>query len=51
MSNASLPFPDVWSTYLSDAQAYFPTRIPFLLLVNIPLIAIILNVLWQLVRS
>ncbi|KAG5733202.1 Lanosterol 14-alpha demethylase [Termitomyces sp. T112] len=43
---------DAWSAYLVDAQAYFPqsnSRLIFLTLVNIPVIAIVLNVLWQLV--
>ncbi|RDB26125.1 Lanosterol 14-alpha demethylase [Hypsizygus marmoreus] len=50
--HSTFPFKDVWSTYLADAQTYFPvtnSRLALLLLVNIPIIAIILNVIWQLI--
>ncbi|KAG6851134.1 hypothetical protein H0H93_001014 [Arthromyces matolae] len=42
---------DAWSAYLSDAQSYLPqsnSRLFLLVLVNVPVIAIILNVAWQL---
>jgi hypothetical protein len=51
-TNSSLPFADVWSVYLADAQAYFPAtnaRLALLLLANTPLIVILINILWQLV--
>ncbi|KAG6841440.1 hypothetical protein C0991_011110 [Blastosporella zonata] len=43
---------DAWSAYLADAQAYLPqsnSRLALLLFVNIPIIAIVLNVVWQLI--
>jgi hypothetical protein len=52
--NSSIPYIDVWSTYLPDAQAYFPQsnyRLTLLLLVNVPIVAVALNVLWQFVHS
>ncbi|KAF8071865.1 lanosterol 14-alpha-demethylase [Lyophyllum atratum] len=48
--NGTLPFKDVWSAYLADAQTYFPqsnSRLALLLILNTPVIAILLNVLWQ----
>ncbi|KAF5382080.1 hypothetical protein D9615_004422 [Tricholomella constricta] len=50
--NGTLPFQDVWSAYLADAQAYIPqsnSRFALLLLVNVPVIAIVLNALWQVI--
>ncbi|KAF8907290.1 lanosterol 14-alpha-demethylase [Gymnopilus junonius] len=49
--NGSLPVSDVWAGYLAHAQASLPdnTRLIILLLINIPVIAIILNVIRQLV--
>lgn len=44
---------DTWSGYLVDAQRYLPnsaSRIALLAFINIPVIAIVLNVLRQLVR-
>lgn len=40
---------DIWSGYISQAQFSPTPRMALLALVNIPLIAIALNVLWQLV--
>lgn len=42
----------LWSGYLADAQAYLPesnSRLALLILINTPIIAIILNALWQVV--
>lgn len=49
--NGSLPISDAWAGYLAHAQANLPdkTRLIILLLINIPVIAIILNVIRQLV--
>ncbi|GLB40347.1 putative cytochrome P450 family protein [Lyophyllum shimeji] len=50
--NGTLPFKDVWSAYFADANAYFPqsnSRLALILLVNAPVIAIVLNALWQVV--
>ncbi|KAG6900602.1 hypothetical protein C0993_007825 [Termitomyces sp. T159_Od127] len=43
---------DAWNAYLADAQAYLPqsnTHLILLTLLNIPVIAVVLNVLWQLI--
>lgn len=45
---------DTWSNYLSEAQTFFPTspsRAALLAFINIPIIAVFLNVLRQLVGS
>ena len=50
--NSSLPISGVWSDYLAEAQAQVTalnTRAILLLLVNIPVLAIALNVIRQLV--
>lgn len=44
-----LTIPDAWSGYLAQAQEIASTRVLLLALVNIPLLAIVFNVLWQLV--
>ena len=51
--NGSLPVSDAWAGYLAHAQANLPdkTRLIILLLVNIPVIAVILNVIRQLVSG
>jgi sterol 14-demethylase len=50
---SSFAAPEAWSGFVEEAQKYLPqttSRIALLAFVNIPLIAIILNVLRQLVR-
>jgi sterol 14-demethylase len=50
--NDTAPFSDAWAGYLAHAQANLPplnTRAILLLLVNAPLLAIVLNILRQLV--
>ncbi|KAF5342001.1 hypothetical protein D9611_001447 [Ephemerocybe angulata] len=50
--NGSLPLSDAWSGYLADAQAQITglnARAVILLLVNIPVLAIFLNVVGQLI--
>jgi hypothetical protein len=45
---------DTWSNYLSEAQTFLPTspsRVALLAFINIPIIAVFLNVLRQLVGS
>ena len=52
--NTSLPLSDAWSGYLAEAQAQITTlntRAVLLLLVNIPVLAIAVNVLRQLVSG
>ncbi|KAF9071065.1 cytochrome P450 [Rhodocollybia butyracea] len=44
-----LPIPDAWSGYLAQAQEMATTRVILFALVNIPLLAIVLNVLRQLI--
>lgn len=50
--NSTIPLiPDVWSGYLAQAKETSPSATMVLLaLVNVPLLAIVVNVLWQLVR-
>ncbi|KIK70327.1 hypothetical protein GYMLUDRAFT_32331 [Collybiopsis luxurians FD-317 M1] len=42
------PIPDAWAGYLSQVQEVASTRIILLALINVPLLAIVFNVLWQL---
>jgi sterol 14alpha-demethylase len=49
--NASLPDSEYWSGYVSQAQLLSTPRLVLLALINIPVFAIILNVVWQLVRD
>jgi hypothetical protein len=52
--NGSLPLPDAFSSYLAEAQAKVTelnTRTLILLLVNVPVLAIVLNVVRQLVST
>ena len=51
--NGTLPSSDVWSGYLTHAQTQFSehSRLILILLINAPVIAIILNVLGQLVNT
>ncbi|KAH8117864.1 lanosterol 14-alpha-demethylase [Phellopilus nigrolimitatus] len=52
-TNGSLPFSsDVWSEYVQQAQAHLPSsnRLMLLGLVNVPLIFILLNAVWQVVK-
>ncbi|KAJ3866279.1 lanosterol 14-alpha-demethylase [Lentinula novae-zelandiae] len=44
-----LTIPDAWSGYLAQAQEIASTRVLLLALINIPLLAIAFNVLWQLI--
>lgn len=51
--NGTLPFEDVWAPYLANAQSYLPTtnsRLALILLLNAPVVIILLNALWQVVR-
>lgn len=53
VANGTIPLSDVWSGYLAHAQAQLGglnPRLVLLLLVNVPVLAIVLNVLRQLVR-
>jgi len=54
MSNTTGPsipiVPDAWAGYLAQAKDLPTSRLALLALVNIPVLAIVLNVLWQLVR-
>jgi hypothetical protein len=45
--NSSL---DVWPAYFADAFPATNTRLALLLLANVPLIVILLNIFWQLVK-
>jgi len=51
-SNGTVPLSDAWSGYLADAQSHLQnnSRLILAVLVNIPIIAILLNVIRQLVR-
>jgi sterol 14-demethylase len=51
--NGSIPLSDSWSGYLNQAQSHIlsNSRIPLLVLIIAPVIAILLNALWQLVRA
>jgi sterol 14-demethylase len=49
--NGSLPVSDYWSGYVVQAQLPSTPRLALLVLLNIPIFAILLNVLWQLVRN
>jgi sterol 14-demethylase len=52
--NGTLPLPDAFSSYLAEAQAKITelnTRTLLLLLVNVPVLAIVLNVVRQLVSA
>jgi sterol 14-demethylase len=49
--NGSLPVSDYWSGYAAQAQLPSTPRLALLALLNIPVFAILLNVIWQLVRS
>ena len=51
--NATLPQSDVWSGYLAHAQSQLSehSRLILILVINTPLIAIIINVLGQLVNT
>jgi sterol 14-demethylase len=45
---------DTWSNYLSEAHTFLPTspsRLALLAFINIPIVAVFLNVLRQLVSS
>ena len=50
---AFLGSPEAWQGFVDEAQKYMPSsgRLALLALVNIPLLAVILNVLRQLVSS
>lgn len=50
LHNGTSLFADTWSGYLAQAQAMSNSRLILLALVNVPVIIILLNVLWQLVR-
>lgn len=48
--NGSLPLSDDWSGYLAQAQQFTPTpRLALLALLNVPIFAVVLNILWQFV--
>jgi len=47
--NGSLPVSDYWSGYVAQAQLPSTPRLALLALLNIPIFAILLNVIWQLV--
>jgi hypothetical protein len=49
--NGSLPVSDYWSGYVAQSQLPSTPRLALLALVNIPIFAIVLNVIWQLVRD
>lgn len=52
LNATSVPLAEGWSGFLSQAQGHLPEsniRLILLTLVNIPVIAVVLNVLWQLV--
>ncbi|KAF5392447.1 hypothetical protein D9757_002105 [Collybiopsis confluens] len=44
----SIPVPDAWAGYLSQVQEIASTRVILIAFINIPLVAIVLNILWQL---
>jgi len=48
--NGSIPVSDYWSGYVAQAQLISTPRLALLVLFNIPVLAIFLNVIWQLVR-
>jgi sterol 14-demethylase len=46
----AVPLDDAWNGFLASAEAHLPqspVRLALLALVNIPILAIVLNVLWQ----
>ena len=48
--NGSLPLSDAWPGYLGQAQQFTLTpRVILLALLNIPVFAVVFNILWQLV--
>ena len=51
--NGTLPSSDEWSGYLTHVQTQFSehSRLIIILLINVPVIAIILNILGQLVNN
>ena len=51
--NGTLPSSDQWSGYLTNVQAQFSehSRLILILLINAPVIAVILNILGQLVNT
>lgn len=49
--NSSLPSSDHWSGYVAQAQFPLTPRLALFALFNIPILAIFLNVIWQLVRD
>lgn len=49
-STIPLTMPDAWSGYLAQAQEMASTRGILLELINVPVLAVVVNVLWQLVR-
>lgn len=46
----AVPSSDAWSGYLAEAQKHLSSRMIILALINIPVMAVVLNVLKQLVR-
>lgn len=54
VANGTIPLSDAWSGYLAHAQAQLSplnTKLVLLFFVNVPILAIVLNVLRQLVRE
>lgn len=51
--NGTVPISDGWSGYLDQFQAHLPAgnRFTLLAVVNIPIIIILVNALWQVVSS
>lgn len=49
--NGSIPISDAWAGYLAQAQEHLPSnsRLALIFFVNIPVIAILVNALWQVV--
>lgn len=51
--NGTIPLSDAWSGYIAQAQTHLGTlnaRVVLLFFINVPILAIVLNVLRQLVR-
>lgn len=49
--NGSLPGSEYWAGYVAQAEMPSTPRLALLAMVNIPVIAIVFNILWQLVRA